>query len=93
MAAAIGMIAGCQKPEMTQIFAPEDILAPVLADFDEDIIITADNLGLGTLDVTWTEADYGVNTQINYAVEIAKAGSEDKTVITSGITDAKTSIS
>lgn len=93
MAAAIGMIAGCQKPEMTQIFAPEDILAPVLADFDEDIIITADNLGLGTLDVTWTEADYGANTQINYAVEIAKAGSEDKTVITSGITDAKASIS
>lgn len=93
MAAAIGMFAGCQKPEMVQILAPGDILAPVLADLDDEIAITADNLGLNTLEVKWTKADYGVNTQINYAVEIAKAGSDDKTVITSGITADNTKIS
>ena len=30
MAAAVGMIAGCQKPEIMQIAAPEDVVAPVL---------------------------------------------------------------
>lgn len=30
LAAAVGMIAGCQKPEMIQISAPEDVVAPVL---------------------------------------------------------------
>ena len=45
MAAAIGMIAGCQKPEMVQISAPEDVVAPVLSPV-ADINITAANLGL-----------------------------------------------
>ena len=30
MAAALGMIAGCQMTDMVQIAAPEDVVAPVL---------------------------------------------------------------
>ena len=92
LAAAVGMIAGCQKPEMIQISAPEDVVAPVL-NAVADINITPANLGLESVTFEWSAADYGVNTQINYAIEVATAGSADKVVLTSGINDTKTVVS
>ena len=87
MAAAIGMIAGCQKPEMVQIAAPEDVIAPVLETFEGPIEITPSNLGLEDITLTWSLADYGVPTQINYSVEVATAANPAvKAIITSGIT-------
>ena len=92
LAAAVGMIAGCQKPEMIQISAPEDVVAPVL-NAVADINITPANLGLESVTFEWSAADYGVNTQINYAIEDATAGSDDKVVLTSGINDTKAVVS
>ncbi len=92
LAAAVGMIAGCQKPEMVQISAPEDVVAPVLQGV-EDINITADNLGLGTVTFNWSDADFGALTQIDYAIEVAKAGKDGKTVVTSGITTTSAEVS
>ena len=86
MAAAIGMIAGCQKPEMEQIAAPEDIVAPVLETFEGPIEITPSNLGFENITLTWSLADYGVATQINYSVEVATAANPAaKAIITSGV--------
>ena len=85
MAAAIGMIAGCQKPEMVQISAPENVVAPVL-NAVADINITAANLGLESVNFSWSAADFGAKTQIDYAIEVAKAGSSVKSIVTSGVT-------
>ncbi len=86
LAAAVGMIAGCQKPEMVQISAPEDVVAPVLESVS-DINITAENLGLEKVTFNWSAADFGAQTQVNYAIEVAIAGKDDKIAVTSGITE------
>ena len=85
MAAAVGMIAGCQKPEMVQMSPIEDVVAPVLSEV-APIEITAANLGLESVTFTWSHADYGVKTQVNYAIEVSSANHADKVVVTSGIT-------
>lgn len=85
MAAAIGMIAGCQKQEIVQISAPEDVVAPVLQGI-ADIDITPANLGLESVTFNWSAADFGAKTQIDYAIEVAKAGSNAKSIVTSGVT-------
>ena len=92
MAAAIGMIAGCQKPEMVQISAPEDVVAPVLSPV-ADINITAANLGLESVTFEWSAADFGAPTQVNYAIEVAPAGQSSKVVVTSGITETSAVVS
>ena len=92
MAAAIGMIAGCQKPEMVQISAPEDVVAPVLSPV-ADINITAANLGLESVTFEWSAADFGAQTQVNYAIEVAPAGQSDKVVVTSGVTETSAVVS
>ncbi len=87
MAAAVGMIAGCQKPEMIQIAAPEDVKAPVLESVAGPIEITPTNMGLEKVTFSWSAADYGVPTQINYSLEAASAAAPEKVVtITSGLT-------
>ena len=87
MAAAVGMIAGCQKPEMIQIAAPEDVKAPVLEALDGPIEITPANMGLEKVTFSWSAADYGVATQINYSLEAATAAAPGTVVtITSGLT-------
>ncbi len=93
MAAAVGMIAGCQKPEMIQIAAPEDVKAPVLEELQGPIEITPDNMGLEKVTFSWAGADYGVATQINYSLEAATAAAPDnKVTITSGITTTTTEL-
>ena len=87
MAAAVGMIAGCQKPEMVQIAAPEDVVAPVLEAVEGPVEITPSNMVDGVVAFNWSAADYGVPTQINYSLEAAKTAAPDALVtITSGIT-------
>mgnify|MGYP002519587487 CR=1 FL=1 len=87
MAAALGMIAGCQKTDMVQIAAPEDVVAPVLEAVEGPIEITPSNMVDGKVAFTWSLADYGVMTQVNYSLEAATAANPDtKVAITSGIT-------
>ena len=87
MAAALGMIAGCQKTDMVQIAAPEDVVAPVLEAVEGPIEITPSNMVDGKVAFTWSLADYGVMTQVNYSLEAATAADPDtKVTITSGIT-------
>ena len=87
MAAALGMIAGCQKPEMIQIAAPEDVVAPVLEAVEGPIEITPSNMVDGKVTFTWSAADYGVATQVNYSLLAATAAApETKVSITSGLT-------
>ena len=87
MAAAAAMVAGCYKPEMNQIAAPEDVVAPVLEAVEGPIEITPSNMVNGVVAFTWSAADYGVPTQINYSLEAATAAAPDtKVTITSGIT-------
>ena len=85
MAAALGMIAGCQKPEMVQIAAPEGVVAPVLEAVEGPVEITPSNMVDGKVVFTWSLADYGVMTQVNYSLEAATAANPDtKVTITSG---------
>ena len=84
MAAALGMIAGCYKPEMIQVSAPEDVVAPVLAAVEGPIEITADNMANGSVEFKWSLADYGVKTQVSYAIEVASASA--KATLASGMT-------
>ena len=87
MAAAAAMVAGCYSPEMNQIAAPEDVVAPVLEAVEGPIEITPSNMVDGVVAFTWSAADYGVPTQINYSLEAATAAAPDaKVTITSGIT-------
>ena len=78
LAAAAGMIAGCQKPEMIQIAAPEDVKAPVLEEIQGPIEITPSNMGLEKITFAWSAADYGVATQVNYSLEAATAAAPAK---------------
>ena len=93
MAAAVGMIAGCQKPEMIQIAAPEDVVAPVLEAVEGPIEITPSNMVDGKVTFTWSAADYGVATQVNYSLLAATAAApEAKVSITSGLTTTEAEI-
>ena len=93
MAAAVGMIAGCQKPEMIQIAAPEDVKAPVLEALAGPVEITPTNMGLEKVTFSWSAADYGVPTQINYSLEAARAAAPETVVtITSGLTVTSTEV-
>ena len=93
MAAAAAMVAGCYKPEMNQIAAPEDVVAPVLEAVEGPIEITPSNMVDGVVAFTWSAADYGVSTQINYSLEAATAAAPETMVtITSGITTTSTEV-
>ena len=87
LAAAVGMFAGCQTPEIIKIAAPEDVVAPVLGEIDGPIEITPTNMGLEKVTFAWSAADYGVPVQVNYSLEAATAAAPDtKVAITSGLT-------
>ena len=75
MAAALGMIAGCQKPELVQLVAPEDAVAPVL-EAVEDIVFTEANLATGSYDFNWSPLDYGAKVEIDYTLEAYLADGE-----------------
>ncbi len=91
LAAAVGMVAGCYKPELVEIAAPENVVAPVLESV-EDIVITKENLNTGVVALKWSAADFGAQTQVNYSVEVAAAGSDAKNVLTSGISGTESEV-
>ena len=74
LAAAAGLFCGCQELEMVRTYAPEDVVAPALRSIMqgetavEEITVTSENMG-ETVTFTWDAADFGVKTQINYAVD------------------------
>ena len=93
MAAAFGMIAACQKAEIVQIAAPEDVVAPVLAEIEGPIEITAASMASDTVKFSWSAADFGVKTEVNYSIEVATAAApETKVTVTSGLTTTAASV-
>ena len=88
LAAATGLVAACQKQEMVMVDMSKAI-APVMHDIDSagvknQIIIKAENQ-TAKVTFTWDAADFNVNTQVDYSVEVA-VGDGPKAVILSGIT-------
>ena len=90
MAAALGMIAGCYKPELIQVSTPEDVVAPVLEDLAGPIEITAENMAGGEVVFNWSLADYGVKTQVDYSIEVATVASPDALVVVASGLNADT---
>ena len=84
-AAAAGLFAACQTPEIVQIASPEDIVPAALHELEVDeIVITADNQK-ETISFTWEKADYGASTQIRYSLEAALDEQSSKVTILSGL--------
>ena len=84
-AAAAGLLAACQTPEIVQIASPEDIVPAALHELEVDeIVITADNQK-ETISFTWEKADYGASTQIRYSLEAALDEQSSKVTILSGL--------
>ena len=90
LAAAVGMVAGCYKPEMIQVSSPEDVIAPVLEAVEGPIEITAENMAGNSVEFKWSLADYGVMTEVKYAIEAANASA--KATLTSGVTADTTAL-
>lgn len=70
--AAAGLMSACRKLDEARTFAPESVVAPVLIGLPSQIVITPENKGT-VQTFSWSAADFGVATQINYSVE-ASAG-------------------
>ena len=88
LAAAVGMIAACDKPDMVQISAPEDIVPPVLENLEGAINITPTNMAKDSATFVWSPAEYGASTQVSYSIEAAKeSDSSRKVTIVSGLAD------
>ena len=93
LAAAVGLLASCQEAELVKLPAPDKIVAPELTSISvgenatDNIEITAENLALSKVTFNWSKADFGVSTQVDYAVELALQGGSDKKTLISGITE------
>ena len=88
LAAAAGLVAACETPEMVQMDLSEAV-APVMHDVTvgeavNEMVITAANQSSKAV-FTWDAADFGVKTQVNYSVE-ASVGEGKKFILLSGIT-------
>ncbi len=89
LAAAAGLFSACQELEMIQTYAPEDVVAPVLRGIQlngepvSEIAVTSENMGT-VVTFTWDAADFGVSTQINYAIEATYGG--DTLAVMTGLT-------
>ena len=74
---------------MVRTYAPEDVMAPALHSIMQgetavdEITVTSENMG-ELVTFTWDAADFGVKTQINYAVEAAYGA--DTVVVLTGLT-------
>lgn len=72
--AFLSLLMGCEKKEdLATAFAPEDVVAPVLSYTGGDVVVTADNQN-ETVTFTWTPADFGVATSIQYLLYIKVGG-------------------
>ena len=92
-AAAAGLLAACQTQELVQIAAPEDIVPAALHELEVDEIVISATNQKEIVEFSWSEADYGAKTAINYSVEVALAEDGKKVTIASGLADTKVKVS
>ena len=84
-AAAAGLLAACQTPEMVQIASPENVVPASLHELEvNEIAISATNQQ-ETVSFSWEAADYGAPTQISYSLEAALDETSPKVTILSGL--------
>ena len=84
-AAAAGLLAACQTPEIVQIASPENVVPASLHELEvNEIAISATNQQ-ETVSFSWEAADYGAPTQINYSLEAALDETSQKVTILSGL--------
>ncbi len=89
LAGTAGLLSGCQDLEEVRAYAPEDVVAPVLGNLPSEIVITAQNMALETVEFTWQDADFGVDTQVSYSVE-ASLGNGEPLPLFIGFADTST---
>ena len=91
-AAAAGLLAACQTPEIVQIASPENVVPASLHELEvNEIAISATNQQ-ETVSFSWEAADYGAPTQINYSLEAALDETSQKVTILSGLSTTETTI-
>ncbi|MBQ8839299.1 MAG: SusE domain-containing protein [Bacteroidales bacterium] len=91
MAAATVMFAACDKEENKGNGGDFENVAPVLTDDIADIVVTEGTLS-NEVTFSYSAADFGVATQINYAVEVQIADGPKAVVATSSTTTAKATL-
>lgn len=92
LVAAAGIMTACESDlEEVKTYDPSNVVAPVLNDLDTDaVVITGDNKDTGILSLSWSAADFGAATQINYSVLVAAEGNE--IAVVGGISENKTDV-
>ena len=91
-AAAAGLLAACQTQEIVQIAAPEDIVPAALHELEVDEIVISATNQKETVEFSWSEADYGAKTAINYSLEAALSEDGKKVTIASGLVEPKVTV-
>ena len=91
-AAAAGLLAACQTPEIVQIASPENVVPASLHELEvNEIAISATNQQ-ETVSFSWEAADYGAPTQINYSLEAALDATSQKVTILSGLSTTEATV-
>ena len=91
-AAAAGLLAACQTPEIVQIASPENVVPASLHELDvTEIAISATNQQ-ETVSFSWEAADYGAPTQISYSLEAALDETSKKVTILSGLAKTEATV-
>ena len=91
-AAAAGLLAACQTPEIVQIVSPENVVPASLHELEvNEIAISATNQQ-ETVSFSWEAADYGAPTQINYSLEAALDETSQKVTILSGLSTTEATV-
>ena len=91
-AAAAGLLAACQTPEVVQIASPENVVPASLHELDvTEIAISATNQQ-ETVSFSWEAADYGAPTQISYSLEAALDETSKKVTILSGLVKTEATV-
>ena len=84
-AAAAGLLAACQTPEIVQIASPENVVPASLLELEVDEIAISATNQQETVSFSWEAADYGAPTQVTYSLEAALDQTSDKVAILSGL--------
>ena len=91
-AAAAGLLAACQTPELVQIASPENVVPASLHELEvTEIAISATNQQ-ETVSFSWEAADYGAPTQISYSLEAALDETSKKVTILSGLVKTEATV-
>ena len=91
-AAAAGLLAACQTPEIVQIASPENVVPASLHELEIDEVAISATNQQETVVFTWDAADYGASTQISYSLEAALDETSPKVTIVSGVSATEVTI-